>query len=38
VLQEFEDVFGEIIGFQPKRVINFSIDLVLGVALVSKNP
>jgi hypothetical protein len=29
VLQEFEDVFGEIPGFPPKRDIEFSIDLML---------
>jgi hypothetical protein len=38
VLQEFEDVFKEILGFPPKRDIYFSIDLVLGATLVSKNP
>jgi hypothetical protein len=28
VLQEFEDIFQEILGFPPKREIYFSIDLV----------
>jgi hypothetical protein len=31
VLKYFEDVFGEIPGFPPKRDIDFSIDLVPGV-------
>jgi hypothetical protein len=30
VLQEFEDVFKEILGLPPKRDIDFSIDLVPG--------
>jgi hypothetical protein len=30
VLKYFEDVFGEIPGFPPKRDIDFSIDLVPG--------
>jgi hypothetical protein len=38
VLQEFEDVFQEIPGLPPRREIDFSIDLVPGVALVSKTP
>jgi hypothetical protein len=38
VLQEFEDVFQEIPGFTPRREIDFSIDLVTGVASVSKTP
>jgi hypothetical protein len=38
VLQKFEDVFQEILGFPPKREIDFSIDLVPRVALVSKTP
>jgi hypothetical protein len=38
VLSYFEDVFGEILGFSPKRDIDFSIDLVSGDALVSKIP
>jgi hypothetical protein len=37
VLQEFEDVFKEIPGFPPRREIDFSIDLVLGVVLGVKN-
>jgi hypothetical protein len=38
VLQEFEDVFQEMPGFPPRREIDFSIDLVPGVAPVSKTP
>jgi hypothetical protein len=38
VLQEFEDVFQEILGLPPKRDIDLSIDLVPGDSLVSKNP
>ena len=39
VLQEFKDVFpDEIPGFPPKRDIDFTIELVPGVALVSKTP
>ena len=39
VLQEFRDVFPhEILGLPPKRDIDFTIDLVLGAALVSKTP
>jgi hypothetical protein len=38
VLQEFEDVFQEIPGLPPRREIDFSIDLVLGAAPVSKPP
>jgi hypothetical protein len=38
VLQEFEDVFQEILGFPPKREIYFSIYLVAGYAPVSKTP
>jgi hypothetical protein len=38
VLQEFEDVFQEIPRFPPRREIDFSIYLVLGVSLVSKTP
>jgi hypothetical protein len=37
-LQEFEDVFQEIPGLPPKREIHFSIDLVPGVAPMSKTP
>jgi len=36
VLKEYEDVFGEIPSLPPKRGIDFSIDLILGVSLVSK--
>jgi hypothetical protein len=36
VLKYFEYVFGEILGFPPKRDIYFSIDLVPGAAPVSK--
>ena len=39
VMQEFKDVFpDEIPGLPPKRDIDFTIDLVLGVAPVSKTP
>ena len=39
VLQEFRDVFpDEILGLPPKRDIDFMIELVPGVALVSKIP
>ena len=38
ILKDFEYVFGEIPGFPPKRDIDFFIDLVSGVALVSKTP
>ena len=39
VLQEFKDVFpDEIPGIPPKRDIDFTIELVLGAALVSKTP
>jgi hypothetical protein len=38
VLHEFEDVFQEILGLPPRREIDFSIDLVLRVAPVSKTP
>jgi hypothetical protein len=38
VLGEFEDVFGEIPGFPPKRDIDFSINLMPGAAPVSKTP
>jgi hypothetical protein len=38
ILKYFEDVFGEIPGFPPKRDIDFSINLVPGSALVSKTP
>jgi hypothetical protein len=38
VLKEYEDVFKEILGFPPKRDIDFSINLMSGAALVSKTP
>jgi hypothetical protein len=38
VLIDFEDFFREILGFPPKRDIDFFIDLVLGAAPVSKTP
>jgi hypothetical protein len=38
VLQEFENVFQEILRLPPKREIDFYIDLVSGVAPVSKTP
>ena len=39
VLQEFKDVFlDEIPGIPPKRHIDFTIELVLGAAPVSKTP
>jgi hypothetical protein len=38
VLHEFEDIFGEIPCFPPKRDIDFSIDLIPGDTLVSNTP
>jgi hypothetical protein len=38
VLRDFEYVYREIPGLSPKRDIDFSIDLVPGVAPVSKTP
>jgi hypothetical protein len=38
ILKEFEDVFREVLGLPPKRDIDFSINLMPGVAPVSKNP
>jgi hypothetical protein len=38
VLKYFEDFFEEIPGFPLKRDIDFSMDLVPGVAPVSKTP
>ena len=39
VLQGFKDVFpDEILGLPPKRDIDFTIELVLGAAPVSKTP
>ena len=38
-MREFRDVFpDEILGLPPKRDIDFTIELVSGVALVSKTP
>jgi len=37
-LQEFEDIFQEILGLPPRRDLDFSIDLVPGAAPVSKTP
>ena len=38
VLEEFEDVCREVPGLPPKRDIDFSINLMAGVAPVSKTP
>jgi hypothetical protein len=38
VLQEFEYVFQEIPALPPKREIDFNINLLSGVSLVSKTP
>jgi hypothetical protein len=38
ILNDFEDVFREILGFPPKRHNDLSIYLVLGVSPVSKTP
>jgi hypothetical protein len=38
VLKEFKDVFQEVPGLPPKRDIDFSINLMLGAAPVSKAP
>jgi hypothetical protein len=37
VLQDLEDVFQEILGLPPRRDIDFCIELVPRVSLVSKN-
>jgi hypothetical protein len=37
-MENFEDVFKEVLGPSPKRDIDFSINLMLGEALVSKTP
>jgi hypothetical protein len=37
-LKENEDVFEEFLGFQPKRDIDFSIDLIPRASKVSKTP
>jgi hypothetical protein len=38
VLTEFKDVFKEVLGLPPKRDIDFFINLMPGVAPVSKAP
>jgi hypothetical protein len=38
VLEDFEDVLKEVPGIPPRRDIDFSINLMHGVALVSKTP
>jgi hypothetical protein len=38
VLENFEDVFREVLGLPPKRDIDFSINLMPGAVPVSKNP
>jgi hypothetical protein len=38
ILKEFEDVFKEVPGLPPKRDIDFSINLMPGVAPMSKTP
>jgi hypothetical protein len=38
VLEDFEDAFKEVPGLPPKRDIDFSINLMPGVAPVSKTP
>ena len=38
VLKEFENVFKEVPGLPPKRDIDFSINLIPGVAPVLKTP
>jgi hypothetical protein len=38
ILRDFEDVFREIPSFPPKRDVDFFINLVPRVALVSKTP
>jgi len=38
VLKEYKDMFGKLLGFPLKRVIHFSIDLMLGASPISKNP
>jgi len=35
VLKYFDDVFGEISRFPPKKDINFAINVILGVAPMS---
>ena len=39
LLQEYENVFlEEVSGFPPKRDIDFTINIMIGVAMVSKFP
>jgi hypothetical protein len=38
ILEDFEDVFKEVLGLPPKRDIDLSINLMPGVAPMSKNP
>jgi hypothetical protein len=38
ILEDFEDVFKEVLGLPPRRDIDFSINLMLGAAPVSKTP
>jgi hypothetical protein len=38
VLENFEDVFKEVLGLPPMRDIDFSINVIPGIALVSKTP
>jgi hypothetical protein len=38
VLEDFEDIFKEVLGLPPKRDIDLSINLMSGAALVSKTP
>jgi hypothetical protein len=38
VLEDFEDVFKEVLGLPPKRDIDFSINLMPGAAPMSKTP
>ena len=38
IVQDFEDIFQEILGLPPKREINFCIELVPGTSPISKTP
>jgi hypothetical protein len=38
ILEDFEDVFKEVPGLSPKRDIDFSTNLMPGIAPVSKTP
>jgi len=38
VLKEYKDVFWELPWYPPKRDMDFSIDLISGATMVSKNP